>query len=177
MYDDRSWPVLAGALRIADEGDGSFLLAISDPFRGRKANGAYSNQIDANAAVICLDFPGPATVAGYRDRVAAWTKDAPRFGALLALADIGCALWPVPPARVPAPVDGAGSPPIVIVGTTGDPATPFEWAEALHEQLGSSVLVTHEGEGHTAYGRSTCVVKAVDAYLLDLTVPRADLVC
>ncbi len=177
MYDERVWPVLEAALAQAERGDGTLLLAMSDPFQGRKSNGAYSNLVDANAAVICLDFPGPSTVDGYRDRVASWQKDAPRFGALLALTDLGCADWPIKPDRVPAAVSAPGSPPIVVVGTKGDPATPYAWAQALHRQLTSSDLVTFAGGGHTAYGRSTCVTDAVDAYLLELTTPKAGLVC
>ena len=71
----------------------------------------------------------------------------------------------------------AGAPPIVVIGTTGDPATPYAWAEALAEDLDSGVLVTHEAESHTAYLTSSCVQRAVNEYLLGLTVPKAGLTC
>jgi TAP-like protein len=74
-------------------------------------------------------------------------------------------------------VSGAGAQPIVIVGTTGDPATPYAWAQALAKELRSAVLVTHEGEGHTAYLTNSCVEAAVDAYLVALTVPKDGSVC
>ena len=70
-----------------------------------------------------------------------------------------------------------GAPPIVVVGSTGDPATPYAWAVALSKQLESGVLVTRQGEGHTGYEFSACVKAAVDTYLVDLTVPKAGLTC
>jgi hypothetical protein len=74
-------------------------------------------------------------------------------------------------------VTGAGAPPIVVVGTTGDPATPYAWSERLAGQLESGTLVTFEGEGHTAYGRNDCISESIDAYLLELTVPEDGLRC
>jgi hypothetical protein len=74
-------------------------------------------------------------------------------------------------------ITAEGAPPIVVVGTTGDPATPYHWAEALADQLDTGVLVTYEGEGHTGYGDSDCVQDAIDDYLLALKVPEDGLTC
>jgi hypothetical protein len=171
LYDRAAWPALAGALALAELGDGSLLLLLADPFNGRRPNGAFSNLVDANTAVICLDFPGPRDPTAFEALAAEAAKSAPRFGALLVNVDLDCAFWPVAPIRKPGPVRAAGAPPILVVGTTGDPATPYAWATALASQLDSGVLLTREGEGHTAYTKSSCIDGSVDAYLLELKVP------
>lgn len=96
---------------------------------------------------------------------------------MIAYNDLACAFWPVPPERTPATVAAAGAPPIVVVGTTGDPATPYAWAQALAKQMTSAVLVTYDGEGHTAYLTDSCVQRAANEYLLGLTLPKAGLTC
>jgi pimeloyl-ACP methyl ester carboxylesterase len=176
MYSRDSWPVLGLALYAAKKGDGRYLVAISDPFRGRKSDGSYSNAGDAYFSVTCLDFPSPTKTADYKKLSEQLRKAAPRFRAV-AFNDLPCAFWPEAPQRVPAPATGAGAPPIVVVGSTGDPATPYAWAKSLAKQLESATLVTRKGEGHTGYFASKCVGKALDAYLLKLTVPKAGLTC
>ena len=96
---------------------------------------------------------------------------------MIAYNDLICAFWSVPAEGRPHAVSAPGAPPIVIVGTTGDPATPYSWSVALTDQLESGVLVTRQGEGHTGYLDSKCVEAAVDAYLLELTVPKDGLTC
>lgn len=177
LYARQTWPILAEALATAEQGDGSLLLLLSDPLNGRSANGGYSNLVDANRAVTCLDFPGPRDPAAYEAEAKRWAREAPHFGALVAYSSIGCAFWPVPPGRQPAAVSAPNAPPIVLIGTTGDPATPYAWAVALNHQLSSSVLITRKGEGHTGYAFSACVQAAANAYLLDLTVPEVGLTC
>ena len=176
MYDRGSWPSLAFALYAAKNGDGRYLVAISDPFRGRKPDGEYSNQSDAYFSNTCLDFPVSTDVAGFQDLADTLRSVAPHFRAA-AYNDLPCLFWPVPPQRTPAVATGHGAPPIVVVGSTGDPATPYAWAKALSTQLESAVLVTRRGDGHTGYAFSTCVQKAVDTYLLDGTAPKDGLVC
>ena len=177
MYSDTSWSTLASALALAKAGDGSLMLLISDPFRGRKENGAYSNQQDAYTANTCLDFPAPTTVATYTAWAVRLRKVAPHFAQQVAYNDLSCAYWAVPAERTPARVRADGAPPIVVVGSTGDPATPYEWAVSLSKQLASGVLVTRTGFGHTGYQASRCVREALDAYLLELKVPRDGLAC
>lgn len=177
LYSESYWPVLATALAQARDGDGSVMLAISDPYRGRKANGSYSNLQDAYVANTCLDYPAPHEVEDFTGWATDLAAAAPHFAQFVAYNDLICAFWSVPAHGMPHLVSATGAPPIVVVGTTGDPATPYAWSEALANQLDSGVLVTREGEGHTGYTDSACVQAAVDAYLLELTVPDDGLTC
>ena len=173
LYDRQSgWPALAAALAAAERGDGVPLLALADGYLGRGPEG-FTNVNEANLAVNCSDRPWPDEPAAYvalADRLA---EQAPRFGRSVALAGLPCATWPADPADEPEPVTAEDAPPVVVIGTTGDPATPYEWSVALADRLESGVLLTHEGQGHTVYDVDgpSCVVEAVDAYLLELEVP------
>jgi hypothetical protein len=132
---------------------------------------------DAYVANVCLDYPAPTDVATFSGWARQLTDSAPHFAQMIAYNDLICAFWPVPAQGRPHAVSAPDAPPIVIVGTTGDPATPYQWSEALAGQLASSVLVTRQGEGHTGYADSQCVEDAVDAYLLDLKMPKDGLTC
>jgi len=175
MYDESAWPQLREALTAAmKENDGAGLLALSDSYYEREANGDYSNLMFANAAVNCLDLPpsfdGPDDV---RAALPAFEKASPVFGEGLAWAALNCAYWPVAPTGEPHRIEAKGAKPIVVVGTTRDPATPYRWAQALAAQLSSGRLLTYDGDGHTAYGRgSDCVDRAINAYLLRGTPPK-----
>jgi pimeloyl-ACP methyl ester carboxylesterase len=182
MYDEGYWPTLRAALSQAFGGDGSALLQLSDLYTDRGADGHYtSNQNTVIYAVNCLDRPyrgtsNPVTEA-QRD-VKAFTKQAPTWGAFLAWSELPCAYWPVKPKGGPGAIQAQGSGPIVVVGTTRDPATPYAWAQGLAKQLANGHLLTYEGDGHTAYRRgSRCIDKAVDAYLLRGDVPKDGLRC
>ena len=83
----------------------------------------YSNQSDAYFSNTCLDFPVSTDIATYSKMAGAFRKSAPHFRAA-AFNDLPCAFWSVAPQRKPAQASGAGAPPIVVVGSTGDPATP-----------------------------------------------------
>ena len=96
----------------------------------------------------------------------------------MAYGSVSCDYWPVPATGKPEKITAAGAAPIVVVGTTRDPATPYEWAEQLADQLESGRLVTYDGDGHTAYMRSNdCIDKAVDNYLINGTPPDDGLKC
>jgi pimeloyl-ACP methyl ester carboxylesterase len=177
LYSEAGWRALEAGLALAKAGDGTILLQMSDPFRGRKPNGTYSNLFDAYTANTCLDFPVPRDVAGFTALGESLAEQAPHFAEFIGYNDLACLFWPVAAERVPGPVRAAGAPPIVVVGSTGDTATPYIWAEALADELASGVLLTREGEGHTGYGFSACIRGAVDAYLLDLTVPDDGKTC
>ncbi len=177
MYTPNTWPILARGLALAADGDGSILLAMADPYRGRKSNGAYSNQPDAFAGYTCSDYQEPTSLAQIKANAVAWSKAAPDFGAIFAYSDLVCAYWSHPAQRTPAPISAAGAPPIVVVGSTGDPATPYPWAVALARQLPGARLITRKGDGHTGYPFSTCVEEAADAYLLSLALPERGLTC
>ncbi|MEU9577897.1 alpha/beta hydrolase [Streptomyces chilikensis] len=174
MYDEGAWPQLREALTSAvRRKDGSPLLALSDSYYERDPEGVYTNLMFANAAVNCLDLPGAfASPDEVREALPEFEKTSPVFGETMAWSALNCAYWPVAPTGEPRRIEAEGAAPILVVGTTRDPATPYGWAEALAGQLSSGRLLTYEGDGHTAYGRgSDCVDAAVNTYLIDGTVP------
>ncbi|MEU0896916.1 alpha/beta hydrolase [Streptomyces massasporeus] len=174
MYDEGSWEQLREALTSAiKDNDGSGLLVLSDGYYERDADGAYSNLMFANAAVNCLDLPASFDTPDEVSRaLPEFEKASPVFGKGLAWAALNCAYWPVQATGEPHRIEAKGAAPIVVVGTTRDPATPYRWAKALAGQLSSARLLTYEGDGHTAYGRgSSCIDRTINAYLLRGTPP------
>lgn len=174
MYDEAAWPQLRAALTSAmKEKDGAGLLSLSDSYYERDGDGTYTNLMFANAAVNCLDLPPAfATADDVKKSLPDFEKASPVFGEGLAWASLNCAYWPVKATGEPHRIEADGAAPIVVVGTTRDPATPYRWAEALADQLSSGKLLTYEGDGHTAYGRgSKCVDSAINDYLLDGKAP------
>ncbi len=180
LYDDASWPYLTMALAEALQSNtGSTLLELANFYLDRTVEGEYlSNSMIAFTAVNCLDYPA---VTRTHEELVAFAEEletvAPTFGRDFAMA-VGCEAWPFQSEAERTEITASGAAPIVVVGTTGDPATPYGWSVALAEQLESGVLITWQGEGHTAYGRSNpCVEDAVDAYLVEGTVPEDGLEC
>ncbi|MEU1132865.1 alpha/beta hydrolase [Streptomyces sp. NPDC005900] len=174
MYDEGAWPQLRDALTSAMRNkDGSALLALSDSYYERDSDGSYANLMFANAAVNCLDLPPAFTSpAEVEKAVPDFEKASPVFGEGLAWSSLNCAYWPVKATGKPHRIEARGAAPIVVVGTTRDPATPYRWARALASQLTSGRLLTYEGDGHTAYGRgSGCVDATINAYLLEGKAP------
>ncbi|MET9397536.1 alpha/beta hydrolase [Kitasatospora sp. NPDC002965] len=174
MYADFLWPRLRTALADARAGDGTGLLKLSDDYYGREPGGSYPNLMFANMAVNCLDLPAP--FAGPDDAARAvpdFERASPRFGRDMAWMALTCTYWPARPTGAPHTVRASGATPIVVVGTTRDPATPYAWAQALAGQLESGRLLTYDGDGHTAYGRhDTCLDGAVNRYLLGGEAPE-----
>ena len=174
MYDEGSWAQLREALTSAmKENDGAGLLVLSDSYYERDADGRYTNLMFANAAVNCLDLPAAfSTPEQVEKDLPTFEKASPVFGEGLAWASLNCAYWPVRATGEPQRIEAKGAAPIVVVGTTRDPATPYRWAQSLSRQLSSARLLTYEGDGHTAYGRgSACIDSTIDAYLLRGTPP------
>ncbi|UZX01929.1 alpha/beta hydrolase [Arthrobacter sp. CDRTa11] len=179
LYNDQSWPALTQALEAAMTGDMSLMLRLADVGADRSPNGTYSsNTTFAFNAINCLDYPMVTDTAGMRADDQRLREDSPTLGYFFAYGGTSCVDWPYRSVRTPAPVDYTGESPIVVIGTTGDPATPVEWAASLRKQLENASLLTWEGEGHTAYGRSnSCIGDAVDAYLVEGKVPADNTVC
>ena len=177
LYSRSTWPYLEQALKMAQNGDGSVLLQLADAYNERNADGQYSNESAVNNAVNCSDYAAPTDVATYEDLATKVEKLAPRFGAAVAYSGLTCAFWPIHPKTDPGAIAAPDAPPIVIVATTGDPATPYSWGQALAKQMKTSVLLTRVGEGHTAYGDSVCIQNNVDQYLISLKVPAAGTTC
>ncbi|OLZ64698.1 proteinase [Streptomyces sp. IMTB 2501] len=174
MYDQAEWEQLREALTSAmKQNDGRGLLALSDTYYERGADGHYSNLMMANAAVNCLDLPPAFTGPDQVEKaLPTFEKASPVFGRGLAWAALNCAYWPVKATGEAHRIEAKGAAPIVVVGTTRDPATPYRWAQSLAGQLSSARLLTYVGDGHTAYGRgSTCIDAAINTYLLDGTPP------
>lgn len=172
---DYGWPLLTANLRLALLGDGSGLLEIVDLFARRNADGTYDdNGLEMLYAVNCLDRPaGPTDQDTTETSVAQWSEAAPIFGAPLGYSNVACERWPIEPTGKAASVSAAGTPPIVVVGTEFDPATPYEWSVALAQQLSDGRLVSRiGGDGHTSYrGGSTCIDQIVDSYLITGDAP------
>jgi len=152
------------------------VFELADRYAERGPDGKFSNLFDANSAVNCADEDQKISVAQVRDLQGQWRTKYPLFGAPLATGMLTCAHWPG--GRDPYPTGAAtGAPPIVVVGTTGDPATPYEQTPKLAEMLGVGVVLTSQGEGHTAYPQSGCINNAINSYLIDVKVPREGTTC
>ena len=177
LYSKSAWPDLKTGLANAFDGDGSGLVQLANLLLERNADGTYSNLVDADTAISCLDRPWPRSLAAWQAEASAAARAAPLFGPPIVWGNLPCAYWPVPPAPRPA-FKAAGAGPILVVGTTRDPATPYRWAQALAADLSSGVLLGRNGDGHTAYGEgSACVDQIVNAYLISLKVPQSGTVC
>jgi len=177
LYDQSSWTYLDQALTQADAGDGSLLLRLSDLYLGRNSDGTYSNETDANLAVNCLDRPVSTDIASYDALAQSYAAASPFFGPAFQYSNLICAYWPVKVTGSPGPLTADGAPPILLVGGTDDPATPYAWAQAVHKQIAGSILLTRNGNGHVSYDKSDCAKAIEEAYLIDLTLPADGTVC
>lgn len=179
MYDENAWSQLREGLASAMKGDGAGLLALADSYYERGSDGSYTNLMYANAAVNCLDLPAAfSRPQDVEASVPEFEQASPVFGRSFAWAALNCAYWPTPATGKPHRIEAKGADPILVVGTTKDPATPYKWAQALAGQLSAGRLLTYEGDGHTAYGRgSDCVDSVINAYLVKGTVPAENKRC
>ena len=175
MYSDSYWPQLQSALADAQKGDGAGLLALYDDYYQRKSDGSYGNELEAFLAISCLDDPGASSVEEVDASVDAFISAAPRLGANFAHG-YSCALWPVKPAEKVV-ISGKGAGPIIVIGTTGDAATPLSSTRKMAKALESGVRLVVEADQHTGYGTNTCIIMEVDNYLIDLTVPVNETIC
>ncbi len=176
LYSDQTWGDLAQAIAQGLAGDGSLLVALAYGYEGLQANGSFDNSMAANAAINCTDRSYPTTVVTYERLAAQLQKAYPDFGALSAWSNIECAYWPVQGTAGPAPAH-ASQTPVLVIGSTGDPATPYAWAQAVTRQLGDARLLTRRGPGHTGYLYSTCVQHWANQYLETLRLPPKGTIC
>jgi pimeloyl-ACP methyl ester carboxylesterase len=176
LYNQSSWAGLGNALVQAEHGDAAGLFALSDSYLQRDpATGRYSNIMDANLAVTCNDSDVRITDALVADAARRWSAEYPIFGRSFAAGLYNCYGWPDSGHALP-PGSAPGAPPILVIGTVHDPATPYSQAAVLARALGSGVVLTWNGEGHTAYPKTGCIRSKVDSYLLTAT-PPAELGC
>ncbi|GAB2856886.1 alpha/beta hydrolase [Streptomyces deserti] len=181
LYSKDSWPTLTSALRAAERGDGSELLALADGYNERDPAGRYGTTTHSQRVISCLDDRQRPSVEETRKLLPRFEKISPVFGAFLGWDMAGwCHDWPVPGQHDTPEVSAPGAAPVLVVGNTGDPATPYEGARKMADELGKGVgvMLTWQGEGHGAYGSgSDCVDSTVNAYLLSGSVPKDGKVC
>lgn len=180
MYESAIWPQLTAALDAAITGnDGSQLLYFADLGAGRLDDGSYEdNSNEAFMAINCLDYPVEGTLADWKADAERMKEISPTLGDALAWTEITCDVWPYESTRAREPIAASGSAPILVIGTTGDPATPYEWAVDMADQLDQGHLLTFDGDGHTAYGRSNqCVTDAVDRFMTRGQLPPEGATC
>ena len=178
LYLKDYWPLLTIALKQALSGNGDRLLALFDQYASRGAEGYTDNSIEAIYAVNCLDHNDYIPNSKVPSRFAEFEKASPTFSRIFAYGLSTCASWPVKSGHRTTALEAAGAAPIVVVGTTRDPATPYEQAVSLARQLDSGVLVSRDGDGHTGFQQGNdCVDSAVEEYLLEGDPPEDGLSC
>jgi pimeloyl-ACP methyl ester carboxylesterase len=179
LYLKSLWPVLDKALQDAFRGDGTVLMKIADFYLDRDAKGRFTNNtFEVFNVINCLDRDDGLPSAEIPRYLPRFERASPTFGATFATSLSVCTVWPVHTGSRPAPVRAPGSPPILVIGTTRDPATPLVWAQALAKQLPKGVLVTRDGDGHTGYRQgSRCTDDTIERYLVSGIVPSTDVRC
>ena len=179
LYNRDYWFLLSTALASALEGKGSALMQLADAYASRGADGTYTdNSIEANYSINCLDDPTSVTFKKVPSLFPAFEEASPTFGRIFAWSMTGCRGIEVTSTEKPLDIKAEGAAPIVVLGTSRDPATPMIWAEALAAQLDSGVLVERDGDGHTAYNSGNeCIDTIVEDYLLEGTVPDDGTTC
>ncbi|MEU7369550.1 alpha/beta hydrolase [Streptomyces hygroscopicus] len=180
LYSRDYWQYLTQGIAAAQQGDGRILLALGDAMNGRGPDGRYSTLQSALAAITCADVKERYTVRDIERKLPAFRKASPVFGDMMAWGLTQCTGWPVRGAWTTPDVSARGAAPILVVGNTGDPATPYAGAARMAKELGPGVGIqlTYKGEGHGAYDSgNACVRQTVNAYLLDGKVPKEGKVC
>ena len=158
--------------------EGGALLALSDDYLDRDPSGHYGSDLTSYSPIYCLDHPETRRV----DEIAAQSRELgqkyPPLGDFIGWGALSCKVWPVPGVVPTQKLTAPGAAPILVVGTTDDPATPYEWSQSLAGQLSSGRLLTRTGQGHVGYRQDNpCIDKAVEKYLVQGTVPAEGTVC
>jgi pimeloyl-ACP methyl ester carboxylesterase len=185
LYDDVSgWPSLRTAITQALVGDGTTFAELSDTYSGRNEDGTYkNNENDANVVIECLDWHQRQSNDQIKANAASFSRSAPVFGPYVAYGGITCNLLNQSIGRAQTTTHNLKkikniATPVLVIGTTQDPATPYAWAKALSRYIMGSHLITLEAEGHTGYGRvSACVDDVVDMYLVSGKIQFKNITC
>jgi pimeloyl-ACP methyl ester carboxylesterase len=182
LYDRATgWPALGAALRSAATGDGTVLQLLADHYLGRDPAGRYSTLHEAIGPIRCADSPRPTvSFAEFRSTFEDYRQRFPFFGPLVASSPIGCdARLPTPsPRDVLGDVTAAPNAAVLVIGTTGDPATPYSGALDLSRRIAGSRVLTYDSTEHSAYGRGVrCIDDAVNRYLISRQLPPAGRRC
>ena len=180
LYDSETgWGALNKALKDIYRGAGKRLFDLVDDYVVRDANGRYpSNENEIAYIVNCIDRIDDASPERLASDAKKFASFAPHFGPYIAWSTLPCHYWPYEPVRPPVELNGAGAADFIVIGTTRDPATPYNWATEVTAKFESAFLITADGDGHTGHGRgSSCVDSAVDTYLLSGELPARPLRC
>ncbi|MGA4863710.1 alpha/beta hydrolase [Streptomyces lavendulocolor] len=181
LYSQQMWTYLTEGLKEAEAGRGDTLLRLADMYNDRGEDGTYGTQAHSQRAISCADSSSRPTAAQARALLPEFRRISPVFAEFMAWDTAGwCADWPVKGESATPEASAPGAGPILVVGTTGDSATPYEGAKKMADELGAGVgvLLTFKGEGHGAYtGDNRCVRDTVNAYLLDGKVPPSGTTC
>lgn len=177
LYDSQTWGILAEALQGLHTGGAQTLFSIADMQTGRRSDGTYSNALDSRTVVNCSDTSDRYSIDEAETFNAELEALSPTFHEFFEYGLMSCIGWePAPQAQIS--LDGAGAPPILVIGSTGDPATPIEWAQDMVAALDSASLLTYEGASHVAFGREVeCIDDHVSAYFIDLQLPAPGSTC
>jgi pimeloyl-ACP methyl ester carboxylesterase len=177
MYDSETgWPKLRKAIAQTQKGFGDQFLELADGYTGRQSDGRYlNNEFDSGAVIDCLDIDEPRTISQIQSDAEVFAQQAPLFGPYLAYGGLTCKYFGQSQEVNIVPTKTTN--PIVVIGTTGDPATPYEWAQGLNKLLTNSVLISLTGEGHTGQGQgNACIDDQIDDFYLLSAIPSS-LVC
>lgn len=174
MSDRARWPALSSALAAARDGDPEPLAALLTP--AVLGSEAQAPTFDAALVIGCNDTETRLTPEQITTTASEWHSLYPLFGGLTAKRLADCGPWPLPDAPLPTPT-ARGAPPILVIGTAGDPVTPLEGTERGARQLSSGVYISWQGGGHGALGHSPCATNAMAAFLTDAAVPSDGTVC
>jgi pimeloyl-ACP methyl ester carboxylesterase len=172
MYDKATgWPKLRKAITQSQNGFGDGFLELADEYTGRQSDGTYpNNEFDSGAVIDCLDFNEPRSVQRIRSDAKTFKAKAPLFGPYLAYGGVTCKFFNQETEVTIEPLSTAN--PVIVIGTTGDPATPYEWAQRLSKLLTNSRLISLTGEGHTGQGQgNACIDDQIDDFYLKGKVP------
>jgi pimeloyl-ACP methyl ester carboxylesterase len=175
MYGTQLWPLLEEALAAAQDGDGRGLLALHDAYFQREEDGTYPNTLEVFQTISCMDRSDRPTVAEEDAASAERRAVSPRLNPST-VGSYMCTFFP-PSNDTRIPVTGAGAGPVLVVGTTGDPATPLAGTKAMADALEGAVLLTVVGDQHTGYGANDCSIETIDAYLFERTMPAEGTRC
>jgi hypothetical protein len=184
LYSDSFWPDMTTMFTDLAAGRAESTFQAADDYNGRNPDGSYEdNSNDVYSAVTCAEGDLGTDAADEFADIAALKAKAPTIGDYLGYDDTFvlealCSNWPYPVPDLPDTYDAEGAAPILVIGTSNDPATPYANAVSLAKQLSSGVLISYQGEGHTIYAQGVpCVDDTVDAYLISGTVPSKDPNC
>ncbi|MDQ1598019.1 MAG: hypothetical protein QOI70_1443 [Microbacteriaceae bacterium] len=179
LYDQSSWPYLSDMFTEINQGDTDTAFVLADSYNGRNPDGTYKdNSTVAFLAISCLDYPVVTDPAELAREDALLVAAAPTLTRPSVIGDVTCENWPFANRTPPPVVTGKGKAPILVLASTGDPATPYQWGVALSKELVGARLVTRHGEGHTAFNRGIpCIDNTVNRYFVTGAVPSKDPNC